>query len=336
MASTVPTLQEILYRLSALATNASLAGPKSEKPGRFNVVVRPETRAFLEAQAEYLSGSIAGVAGSILDGVAMATQGRDGPVSSLRGIADRFSILLKEHGLSTPASVEALQDLGFSLADFASDDALLMKLSSPTLRAVAERFHVEYEWLVGKDHEVISTGINWYKQVPQAADTLLAAKESAHTFELCLCIHDQTDLANTNDNGSNEKLPHFIPVLIRSNPLLGDEMLQTYEVWEEGRWSYSLSREHIKLVLYFANCIGIHVTGRTLPRNQYGLLKNGLVLPASVLRHNTRISWHPTDYVQPSSPVGLDKQEWARIESSSENHDLFRHFGELLILLDRK
>src|SRR6218665_2356023 len=143
----VPSLQEILYPLGCAASTPSQNQPPSTRPGRFPVVVRPETRAFREAQAEYLGGSIAGVAGAILDGVAMTTQGGTG---ALRGVAERFNILLKEHDLSIPGAVDALADLGFTLADFASVEALQLKLSSSTLRSVADRFHVKYDWLSGK------------------------------------------------------------------------------------------------------------------------------------------------------------------------------------------
>ena len=157
----VPSLQEILYRLVGVATDASLKQPASTKPGRFPVVVRPETRAFLEAQAEHLGGSIAGVAGAILDGVAMATQGG---TATLRGVAERFNILIQEHQLSFPGAVEALADLGLTLADFASVETLQLKLSSPVLRSVAERFYVEYDWLAGKGDRVVTpTPHCWYK-----------------------------------------------------------------------------------------------------------------------------------------------------------------------------
>lgn len=327
----VPTLQEILYRLSSAATNASLKAPVSENPGRFPVVVRPETRAFLEAQAEYLGGSIAGVAGAILDGVAMATQGKDGAVSSLRGVSERFGILLKEHDLSAPAAAEALSDLGFSLADFASQEALQLKLTSSTIRDVAARFHIGYDWLAGKTDEVFrSEPGTWYKAMTEAADQLVLAKQSSMQTELSICISEHADLNITDDNQAEEKLPHFIPVLIRTQQLPGQEVLETYEVWEEGRWSYSRCREHIKLVIYFAQRLGTYVTGRTLTQNEYSLLSRGQVLPATILRRNSRVSWHPDDYVTPNSPVSKEAGEWSAITSNEDYKADFSHFNQLL------
>lgn len=325
----VPSLQEILYRLVGAASDASLKQPTSEKPGRFPVVVRPETRAFLEAQAEYLGGSIAGVAGAILDGVAMTTQG---VASSLRGVAERFNILIQEHELSLPAAVEALADLGFTLADFASIEALQLKLSSPVLRSVAERFYVEYDWLAGKGDQVfIPTPHCWYKEMNTAADILVDAKRSCINAELTLYVKKGTNLDMIDDEQDWNRLPHFLPVLTRTKAIAGGETLETFEVWDEGRWSYWRSREHIKLVVYFAYQLGIHVSGKHLAPADYDLLINGKAVPATVLNRNPGVvSWHPDDYVLPHSAVAKAPAEWANIFSNPDYAGTFEYFKKLL------
>lgn len=324
-----PSLQEILYRLVGAASDTAQRQPATNKPGRFPVVVRPETRAFLEAQAEYLGGSIAGVAGAILDGVAMATQGGTG---ALRGIAERFNILLEEHDLSIPGAVDALADLSFALADFASVEALQLKLSSATLRSVAERFHVEYDWLSGKNDTVfVPAPGTWYKAMEAAADTLTKAKRSCINVELALYVKKGTDLAVIDDEGGLNNLPHFIPVLTRTHDLAGGEALETYEVWEEGRWSYWRCREHIKLVVNFAYRLDVHVTGRHLTPTDYDLLVNGSALPATILHRNTRAAtWHPDDYVLPSSAVAKAPDEWRSIITKPEYADTVAYFNEVL------
>lgn len=325
----VPSLQEILYRLVGAASNASQNQPASNKPGRFPVVVRPETRAFLEAQAEYLGGSIAGVAGAILDGVAMTTQGGTG---ALRGVAERFNILVKEHDLSIPDAVDALADLGFTLADFASVEALQLKLSSSTLRSVADRFHVKYDWLSGKNDTVFSPAPGtWYKAMEAAADTLAEAKRSCVHAELALYVKKGIDLEMIDDEQGLSSLPHFIPVLTRTRELSGGEALETYEVWDEGRWSYWRCREHIKLVVHFAYRLGVHVTGRQLTPTDYDLLINGSALPATILHRNPgAATWHPDDYVLPDSAVAKAPDEWKSIITRPEYAETVTYFNELL------
>jgi hypothetical protein len=325
----VPSLQEILYRLVGAASDASLKQPPSEKPGRFPVVVRPETRAFLEAQADYLGGSIAGVAGAILDGVAMTTQGG---ASSLRGVAERFNILIQEHQLSFPAAVEVLGDLGFTLADFASIETLQLKLSSPVLRSVAERFYVEYDWLAGKGDQVfMPTPHCWYKEMEKAADILVDARRLCANAELTLYVKKDTNLDMVDDDQDWNRLPHFLPVLTRTKAIAGGEALETFEVWDEGRWSYWRCRQHIKLVVYFAYRLGIHVTGKRLAPTDYDLLINGKAVPATVLHRNPGVvSWHPDDYVLPHSPVAKAAEEWTAIAANPDYASTFEYFTSLL------
>lgn len=326
----VPSLQEILYRLVGIATEESLSAPTSTNPGRFPVVVRPETRAFLEAQANYLGGSIAGVAGAILDGVAMATQG--GGVAALRGITERFNLLIQEHELSFPAAVEALADIGFTLGDFASTESLQLKLSSPVLREVANRFHVRYDWLAGKSDTVTEAAPHsWYKTVEEAANKLVEAQRNWSYVGLTLFIKEGMDLDCIDDEQDWSHLPHFIPVLSRSKTLPGGEQFETYEVWEEGRWSYWRCREHIKLVIHFALRAGVHVAGKTLSVGDYDRLLNGRALPATIVCRTPRmVSWHPDDYVEPNSAVAKAPSEWRTILDNSDNAHVFKYFDKLL------
>lgn len=252
-------------------------------------------------------------------------------MSSLRGVSERFGILLKEHDLSAPAAAEALSDLGFSLADFASQEALQLKLTSPTIRDVAARFHISYDWLAGKNDRVFRAQIGtWYKAMTEAADQLVSAKQSSMRTELSICIPEHADLSITDDNQAGDKLPHFIPVLIRTQQLPGREVLKTYEVWEEGRWSYWRCREHIKLVIYFAQRLGTYATGRTLTQNEYGLLSRGQALPATILQRNSSVTWHPDDYVTLNSPVSKEAEEWSAITSNGDYKAAFSHFNQLL------
>lgn len=332
MSRFVPSLQEILYRLVGAATDESLRQPSSTNPGRFPVVVRPETRAFLEAQANYLGGSIAGVAGAILDGVAMSTQRRDGGEAALRGISERFNILIQEHELSFPAAAEALADLGITLADLSAVERLLLKLSSPVLRSVAERFYVRYEWLAGKDDYVIQPTLNsWYKSPTLAANKLLEARRNSRQVELTLYIKTGSDLSMTDDDQEMRRLPHFIPVIKRSTDLPGGEKFETYELWDEGRWSYWRCRYDIKLSIYFAHRLDILVTGKQLSPTDYDLLTNGGALPATIFRRNQQGNrWHPTDYVTPDSYTAKAPDEWANIVKDSGYASAIKDFEKLL------
>lgn len=327
----VPSLQEILYKLVGAASEEASKTATSSNPGRFPVVVRPETRAFLEAQANYLGGSIAGVAGAILDGVAMSTMGSDAAPAAMRGIAERFNLLLSEHKLSYPAAVEALADLGFSLADFASNETVQLKLTSPVLRQVAERFHVSYEWLAGKSDFILEGAQHsWYKAAETAAKKMLDAQVQFETVQLTILIKDDADLRVVEDEGDWARLPHFIPVLSCTKALPGGEELTVHEVWEEGRWSYARCREYIKLAIYFAVKTGVYVRGRALSLADYDRLQNARVLPATIMNGAVVGNWHPDDYVEPGSAVAKAPEEWLAIRDSEVYRSAFAHFQAIL------
>lgn len=327
----VPSLQEILYKLVGTAAEEANNIPASTNPGRFPVVVRPETRAFLEAQAKYLGGSIAGVAGAILDGVAMSTMGADAAPTAMRGIAERFNLLISEHKLSYPAVVEALADLGFSLADFGSNETLQLKLTSPVLRQVAERFRVSYEWLAGKSDFILDGAQHsWYKASEIAAKKMLDAQSRFDTVQLTILIKNDADLLVVEDDGDWARLPHFIPVLSGTKTLPGGEELTIHEVWEEGRWSYARCREYIKLALYFAVESGVYVRGRALSPTDYDRLQNARVLPATIMNGVATGNWHPDDYVLPNSAVAKSREEWLSIRASETYQSAFANFQTLL------
>lgn len=250
----------------------------------------------------------------------------------MKGIAERFNILVQEHQLSFPAAAEALSDVGFTLADFASVDTLQLKLSSPVLRRIAERFYVEYDWLAGKEDRVFSpTPHCWYKAVREAAEKLTDAKRSCDSVELALYIKKGTDLDMLDDEEDGNRLPHFLPILARTKTLAGGETLDTYEVWDEGRWSYWRCREHIKLVIHFACRLGVRVTGRQLNPADYDLLINGGAMPVTVLQRNPKVAaWHPDDYVLPDSQVAKAPEDWNAILIRPEYEHIFQHFDQLL------
>lgn len=83
-------------------------------------------------------------------------------------------------------------------------------------------------------------------------------------------------------------------------------------------------------MIYFAQRLDTYVAGRTLTQNEYSLLSRGQVLPATILRRNSRVTWHPDDYVTPNSPVSKEVGEWSDITSNENYKAAFSHFNQLL------
>lgn len=74
--SDVPTIQELLQHLIADGIQDSLRVSQVEgqcAPTRFPIIVRQETRVVLDKLAERTGGSLAGIAGALLDAVVDAS-----------------------------------------------------------------------------------------------------------------------------------------------------------------------------------------------------------------------------------------------------------------------
>ncbi|CAB3754009.1 hypothetical protein [Paraburkholderia humisilvae] len=326
------SLQQIIYRLIGAANQEARAALESEpdKPGRFPVQVRPDTRAFLEAYAKTWGGSIASVAGAILDGVAMTQM--HGAEAAMRGTVERLSLLIEEHDLSYPAAAEILTRFGITLADLSSPDALRGKLTAPRLESIAQEFCVKYDWLAGKSSTMTSGELHmWYKAADKAAEILWTGKHSGEDVKLILVTGASSNLeAKTEDGLAARHMPHVLPVIERRRALPGGEFFTRYELWEEGRWSYWRARHYLKLVVFFAQKCHIHVIGYRIDDDAYDHLVAGKVLCGSLFKHRN-VTWYPDDYVPYAGrPPAKDPQEWATIESSDDYHWTFRRFNEIL------
>jgi hypothetical protein len=327
------SLQQILYRLSGAATQEareSLDDPDELKPGRFPVVVRPETRAFLEAQAKAWGGSIAIVAGTILDGIAMVEL--KGGESAMRGTAERLALVIEEHGLSYPAAAEVLEGSGITLSDLSSVEALRGKLTSKVLREIAQRFVVSYDWLTGKSEAMTQVGLHsWYKTAIEAAETLWEAKKTCARVKLIVVTTTGANLDAKEHGESLAHAPHFLPVLQKEVALPGGENFVTYEIWEQGPWTYWRCRHYLKLLLYFAELTNIQSIGKYLSNDEYADLYNGRVLPATMFKPHGHSTWHPDDYVpfKGNKPT-KDPAEWHAIANDREYAHVLHRFSEMV------
>jgi hypothetical protein len=327
------SLQQILYRLSGAATleaRQSLDDPEQQKPGRFPVTVRPETRAFLEAQANAWGGSIASVAGTILDGVAMIEI--KGGESAMRGTTERLALVIEEHSLSYPAAAEVIDGSGITLGDLSSVEALRGKLTSRVLRDIAQRFVVNYDWLAGKADAMTEVGLHsWYKTATEAAEALWEAKNACSRVKLIVVTTVGADLDIKDYGDAFLNVPHFYPVLQKEKVLPGGELFVTYEIWDQGPWTHWRCRHYLKLLLYFAELANIHSIGKCLRSDEYESLYNGKVLPATMFKPHRHSSWHPDDYVPFRGGVPTkDAAEWHAIANDPEYASVFERFKEIV------
>jgi len=339
----VASFQELLYRLVSKATADTQGAALVEAPAstRFPVVVQPITRTFLEAQAKALGGSMAGLAGALLDGFVQSE------IDTSRHLAtipiQRLMLLIKEHGLSMPAAAEVLSPFGIGAVDLSNDDRLLAKLTVNSLQKIADHFHVNYDWLTGKNGWPTSFQAHtWYKcqlgipeEFMRRADTceqmeLIVVRVEGIDYDSPVSMSEPPDLHEA-------KVPRFIPVLAFTYRVGDSERYTTYKTLDEGRWSYWRCREHLKMVVYFVielarvKRMRVAVRGRDWPLEKYLQFARGDTLAVSTMqdqRHNA--AWHPDDYVEPWSAVAKDKAEWSNIFNGEQYKSEFAKFKTLL------
>ena len=343
----LPSFRDLLYRLTSQATHQALKTTvnSDNAASRFPVVVRPQTRAFLEAQAAALGASLAGLSGSILDSVAASQI--EAVAYSGEGITSRFYLLLKEHGLSLPAAAEVLRELGITAGDMSVPNVLLEKLTAQNIEWISNHFSVSYEWLAGSSENAIPFRYHtWYKQQIGAAHRLLELSRSALSVNFCLVRRSgfdyESDSTKTGESsGSDAAEPEFYPVMRMWHRAGPQEEYETFEAWDSGRWSYWRCREHIKMVVYFAiklarlPSLDLRVSGLTLDPKTFASLSEGKILLPTLFKSMGASQWHPDDFVEPSSSVAKDPTEWKRIFSSPEYAGDFQAFTELMQSLQK-
>ena len=336
-----------MYRLTSQATHQALQNSANTDDAtyRFPVVVRSQTRAFLEAQATALGASMAGLSGSILDSVAASQI--EAVAYSSEGITSRFYLLLKEHGLSLPAAAEVLRELRITAGDMSAPAVLLEKLTVQNIEWISNHFGVSYEWLAGSsDNAIPFRHGTWYKSQIAGAHRLVELSQGADSVNFCLVrragFEYENDSAKTYEaSRPNAAEPEFYPVVRTWHRAGPQEEYETFEAWDVGRWNYWRCREHIKIVVYFAThlarlpSLDIRVSGLTLDPKTFASLSEGKILLPTIFRSSGAIQWHPDDFVEPSSHVAKDPAEWRRILSSADYASDFKAFSGLLQSLEK-
>jgi hypothetical protein len=342
MSRFAPSLQHILFRLvNQGVQDLSERSDDDERPGRFPVVVKPETRRFLEAQASALGSSMAGVAGAILDGVALSTLHGDDGQYSMQAISDRLTLLLHEHQLSFPAAAQVLKPLGLGLEELSDRQKMKVSLTSERLADLAEMFHVEYDWLCGKGASPgAQRGFDWYKHPIGAIESILKAHREFPEIELCLICSRGTDFSVHDDDLPHRRLPHLLPFLIRRRDLAGGETLEIFESGLEGRWSYWNCRRDLKVLIHFADQASrrnshIRLTGRYVSSEEYSRLRDGKILAASVLAGSRRCDWYPELFVGQNGGDSKESKDWESMQQNDEMRATLRHVDRLLQQLDK-
>lgn len=306
------SLEKLLQRLAGRGTQLAASTPVRDVRTPTSIRLKPETKHFLEAQAQVLNTSVQSLIDAILDGVVEATT--DDPTSRLRMIRERFFLVMEAHGIDLPAAVELMAPFGFTLSALNSVDRLLDLLTTGAIDHLADTFHVRKEWLRGDGNQATpSYGyVRWYKNVEGTAQRLVGLAAAGQKPELMFIRRRGADFDRAfedNDKGQAPLEPVGIVMRMNHETPSGTHFT-TYEMWQFERWNYGPCRQDLKLLLAFCEQFRIFTVGHELPEENLDQLVRGEQLPVTLLNRLGAMSWHPDDYAGFRFEITQERGEW--------------------------
>lgn len=306
------SLEKLLHQLVGRGTQLAASTPVRDGRTPTSIRLKPETRHFLEMQAQVLNTSVQSLIDVILDGVVEATT--DTSSARLRSIRERFFHLMDAHRLDLPAAVELMMSYGFTLSALNSVDRLLDLMTPDAINHLAETFHVRKSWLRGQSDATIRAEgyVRWYKDIPATAQRLVTLIKAGNKPELMFIRRRGADFERAfkdNDSG-NARLEPVGVVMRMARETPSGTRFTTYEVWQFERWNYGPCRQQLKLLIAFCEQFRIFVVGHELPEDSIKKLVGGAQLPASLLDSLGAISWHPDDYAGFRFEINHERTEW--------------------------
>ncbi len=315
------SLESILQRLvrhgNQIARNTAINTDNKNTPT--SIRLKPETKHFLDIQAEALNTSTHSLISMILDGVAETNT--DATTGILRTIRERFFYVFQSHGLTLLDVVDLMKGYGFSLSSLENNNQVLNLLTRDAIRYVANMFFCSQKWLMGAsdDQRDFTYDVNWYKKTYEIATKLISYHRDGFDPEVFFIRRENADFVNakeSKDDGSNNEP---IGIFIRLSRAKADgTRFYVYQTGELQRWNYRRYREQLKLLICFCEQANSVVTysGHELSKKDIDAVFYGRCLPNDVLRQAGQKTWFPRRYVGISGDVLEEADEWADVAAA--------------------
>lgn len=283
-----------------------------------SIRLKPQTKHFIDHQAEALGTSTQAVINMILDGVAQAST--DSTAGTLRTIRERFFFLFQAHKLDLPGIVSVMKPYGFRLSDLDNASRLLDLIDQASIQHVAQTFFVEPDWVSGVSSWPVRTErieTRWYKNVHSVAKRLISYHEQGLQPHVMFIRRERADFAAARlDNDKTDAHHEPVGVVVRLQRTTSDGLaFEVYETWEFERWSYWRCREQLKLLIAFCDQARGLVTyaGYEVPEDKLDGLKSGRTLAAIALDRVGHVGWFPDDYASMRDKVTEEPTDWPTI-----------------------
>lgn len=266
--------------------------PKSSKKVGTTIRFDPNTRLFIEEQAEHLGISVQEFVAMTFKAIMAATE--EPQATELELMADRFVQAFTIHGVPN-ADIPALLPEGtITRSDLLTRNNLLDKLDNATIQHVADLFSLNPDWLKGIENNPGKPGLYWYKNVSEVARHLANLKRT-HRRVRVLFVSQKgltMDMLRAAQKEGDSLPPIEIGLIIEAEGQLNNVAYTSYEFWDSERWNYWRCRYCLKSIMMFCEKSRIAYDGILLDSHAAKPLFAGTGIPAEAMKAS-REFWYP-------------------------------------------
>ena len=297
------SLTKILHSLLSGGEKRAEKLMTEEEEGRKEVTsirLKPQTRAWLQAQSDTLGISVSQMINIMVDGViSIETSPRQSRIDTMY---DRLMILFESHGIEPLEMSRMLAQFGITLSTLRSRDATLDLITPELLNNVSGWFGVNASWLSATTDDVYPRyNISWYKSPEDMAVSLIERNILHGNVEVFVIKNDGVSFEQA-ENHDNYAQRLDIGFVLKYQITVAGVSFSRFEFCEFQRWNYLPCREDLKLVFRFIGelakrHVSIRQRGYTMPADLLDRVQAGRILPLQLDSALKRAEWwDPNDF----------------------------------------
>ncbi|MEN4545909.1 conjugal transfer protein TraE [Pantoea agglomerans] len=302
------SLTKILHSLLTGGHERAVKQMEEEDDGRKEVTsirLKPQTRAYLQAQSETLGISVSQFINIIVDGVVnVETSPHQSRIDTMY---DRLMLLFESHGIAPLEMSRILAGHGFTLSKLKSRDATLDLITTELLAAVSRWFGVQTFWLSAKSNAVYpNRTFHWYKSPESMAASVIEKNILYGDLEVFAIKNAGVSFKLAEEHDDHD---HYVGMgfLLRYHTKVGDVSISRYEIGEFQRWNYENCRNDLKLIFRFLSELAgqsssVHLYGCSVDETIFDRIYHGRILPDQLEKALNRSQrWDPRTVLEESS-----------------------------------
>ncbi|WP_455917053.1 conjugal transfer protein TraE [Pantoea agglomerans] len=309
------SMTKILGSLLTGGQERAIKQMAEEDDGRKEVTsirLRPQTRAWLQAQSETLGISVSQMINIMVDGViSIETSPRQSRIDTMY---DRLMLLFESHGLAPLEMSRMLAQYGITLSALKSRNATLDLITPELINDVSGWFGVNASWLSATTDEVYPRrGLGWYKKAEDMAVSVIERNILHGNLDVYVIRSDGVSFQKAEHQEDNTHNLN-IGFVLKYRVTVGDVSFNRFEFSEFQRWNHAACREDLKHLFRFTGELSrrhrdVQLHGRTLKEDFFDRISAGRILPLQLEEALNRSGWwDPNEFAAEAGSVYKEKK----------------------------